>query len=121
MRQKIQRRINQLLFIFIIFLMFGESVRAFEVPARLMYSGYTAEGIYFEVYEVCHEMSPMSADEIEAFVRIEYSGIVQPPTTYEYTKMINGERYSGTLCLYRIETTNGTTYAYYKGTLHHES
>lgn len=81
-----------------------------------IYSGYTQDGIYFEVY---------TTDKLDCYVinstittiYITYDGYVYPSPSYTYTKTINGIRYIGMLKLQSYTQADGKTTAKYSGYL----
>ena len=83
--------------------------------------GYTAEGVYYEVYEISTEYSANTSRDIYTVVEVTreflHYGIVAPPSQKYYCEIINGYTYDGTLYLSRFYFEDGNTHAVYTGTL----
>ncbi len=62
--------------------------------------------------------SKLSINSSKIRLEIQYPAGALPPTTFYYTKTINGVRHAGTLNIYRIEKTKDATYALYVGTIY---
>lgn len=78
-------------------------------------SGYTEEGIYYEVYGTRSVTRAM--ESIFVTRTVVYEGTVQPDTTLYWKEYINGEAYAGTLALVKFDCSLGQTKAIYEGTL----
>lgn len=85
-------------------------------------SGYTEEGIYYEIYEVEsvseNDIRSSATGGVEITREVIYYGIVTPPRNINHSSTINGMVYYGTLNLYKIVTGDDKTYAYYSGTIY---
>ena len=78
-------------------------------------SGYTEEGIYYEVYGTRSVTRAM--ESIFVTRTVVYEGIVQPEPTMYWKEYVNGEVYAGTLKLAEFDYSSGQTTAIYEGTL----
>lgn len=84
-------------------------------------SGYTSEGIYYEVYDI-----PLSDGELllntstQKYVSREiiFQAILIPPTTITQSITEDGITYSGQLRLFSYYQDSEKTYATYKGYLY---
>ena len=85
-------------------------------------SGYTEEGIYYEIFEVKTDAELGSRSNamggIEVTREVIYHATVNPPLTINHSTTISGMVYYGTLNLYKIVTGDGKTYAYYRGIIY---
>ena len=112
------RRITSLFLasmIMITALFFGSFAQADEKP---VYTGYTEEGVYFEVYEVVTARRDAIKENQDAKwvkIRILYEGKVDPPRQFYYAKEYKKVLYSGNLDLKRVNYCEGETQAYYEG------
>lgn len=93
----------------------------FHGPAAPVYTGYTAEGIRYEIFEdstvfIFDIQSSPDSRRVELIVR--YDGKVQPPLTYFYTRKYNNDIYSGELKLRSYTTKDQKTTAKYAGLLY---
>ena len=83
----------------------------------LVGSGYTNEGIYFEVYCINDETFLSRAASITVTREIIYEGIISPPAQLDWNETISGINYSGTLKIQSFRYSNEKTIATYKGIL----
>lgn len=81
-------------------------------------SGYTEDGIYYEVYE--EGISTYSAGYITISRTVVYDGVVRPSSTLEWEELIGDTMYSGTLSLASFSIKDGKTEAVYTGKLYRE-
>ena len=78
-------------------------------------SGYTEEGIYYEVYGT--QSVTRALESMFVTRTVVYDGIVQPDSTIYWKEYMNGEAYAGTLKLAEFDYSSGQTTAVYEGTL----
>ncbi len=85
-------------------------------------SGYTEDGIYYEVYFVIPEKDvDFCADGVEhVMVKRTYDSIIVPPSTLDWEEEIDGELYSGTLKLQSYVFQGNKTIATYYGALYRQ-
>ena len=81
-----------------------------------IYSGYTQDGIYFEVFTTDKPDSYVINSTITT-IYITYDGYAYPSPTYYYTKTSNGIKYAGVLNLQSYTQADGKTTAKYSGSL----
>ena len=82
----------------------------------LQMSGYTEEGIFYEVGE--EKILRASGNSITVERKVRYEGKVIPNRTLQWTEKIGNYTYSGTLSLAKFAYLNGVTTATYQGTLY---
>ena len=85
----------------------------------LLGSGYTEDGIYYEVYGEPVSGNPGSRANLYVERSVTFVGEVYPPETLDWQEVINGVEWVGYLTLdyfYYVRSTNRTT-AHYYGTL----
>lgn len=105
------------LFPFILLLSFPTAVSAEELNETMIVSGYTEEGIYYEVYGTLYNRS--SSDSITVTRNIVYDSNITPNTQISWKEKINNVSYSGILRLlnYNYDAPSNKTTAIYYGTL----
>ena len=110
-------------FIFLLFLipMFFLSVpvQAEEYPAIMITSGYTAEGIYYEVYDEMPALVQRSGAGMNVSRTVIYYGKITPEREISWRETINGIQYTGILHLAKsdYDPVENKTTAVYRGTL----
>ena len=83
-------------------------------------SGYTNDGVYFEVYDMIKEMQSNSSSKYIT-QEIVYNTILTPNDTLTCSRIYDGVTYSGTLGLYKYQWTSGKTHAFYQGYIYAQS
>ncbi len=78
-------------------------------------SGYTEDGIYYEVYGT--QNVTRALESIFVTRTVVFEGIVQPDSTMYWKEYINGDAYAGTLRLVEFSSSLGQTTAVYEGAL----
>lgn len=78
--------------------------------------GYTAEGVYYEVYGETTYMR--SAECLTVTRTVVYDGDVIPNNSVYWTEEINGGTYAGTLFLQRYSYMSNQTTAWYTGNIY---
>lgn len=105
-------------FLFTLFFLYT----SFPVQAEESMAHYTfSDEVYYEIFIIQSfdkSVTSAYASEKEIDIRVTYPETVIPPKTYYYSITENNITYSGTLNLYKVYSTNGKTYAYYRGTLY---
>ena len=89
--------------------------------ATPVYTGYTAEGIRYEIFEDSMGFNygiPSTSDSRRVEITIRFDGIIQPPLTYFYTRKYNNDAYSGELKLKSYTFKDQRTSAKYAGMLY---
>ena len=81
-------------------------------------SGYTEDGIYYEVYG--EGISTYSTGYITVTRTVVFNGVVRPSSTMEWEELIGNTMYSGTLSLSSFSVKDGKTVAVYTGKLYRE-
>ena len=81
-------------------------------------SGYTEDGIYYEVYG--ESISTYFTGYITVSRTVVYDGVVRPSSTMEWEELIGNAMYSGTLSLSSFSVKDGKTVAVYTGKLYRE-
>ena len=101
--------------VFVLSLSISAFASAEELP--LITSGYTDEGIYYEVHG--ETASQRSADSQYVVRYVTYSGKVNPQSQLSWNEIINGRTYTGTLSLTEkfYDKSENITMATYAGTL----
>ncbi len=90
---------------------------AAESPhSPLIATGYTSEGIYYEVHG--DTSLPYRSDHITVTRQVTYDGKVTPEQQISWTESIGGVTYTGTLNLFQSSYRNNKTIAGYRGTLY---
>lgn len=87
-----------------------------EVRGQLLYSGYTEDGISYEVYGL--PVLTRAVDTVTVERTVVYTGMVNPSRTLNWEEKIDGVFYVGTLSLTQTKYLSGKTTAIYTGTLH---
>lgn len=95
-------------------------VYANEAEKGFLYSGYTTEGVYYEVYETVTEYTIDELRTARASMYVErsvvYTGTdIVPPRTVDWEEVIGGVTYKGTLSLFSVKNdyvNNKTTCKY---------
>lgn len=82
-----------------------------------IHSGYTQDGIYFEVFTTDNQDGYIINSSITT-IYVTYDGYTYPSPTYYYTKTSNGIRYAGVLNLQSYTQADGKTTAKYSGYLY---
>lgn len=80
-------------------------------------SGYTEDGIYYEVYGEKATINPNTRHDIHVERTVSFTGKIFPPQTLDWLEEINGMDYVGTLTLtsfYYDVAANKTT-GFYEG------
>ena len=90
-------------------------VQASENSMPVITSGYTENGIYYEVYGQTF-LQPRS-DSISVTRQVIYENIINPERQIFWKESINGVTYTGTLKLTQVMHDIDKTIAIYKGTL----
>ena len=81
-----------------------------------VYSGYTEEGIYYEVYVAdSFDNYATYRSGVPYTLFIEFDGYTRPNPTYYRTITLNGVKYAGLLELQSFIYANGKTTAKYSG------
>lgn len=85
-------------------------------------SGYTEDGIYYEIYyEVYEDGMVLYADGVEhVTVQLTYDSIIVPQTTIYWTEKIDGYLYAGNLDLLSYTYQANKTVATYYGSLYRQ-
>lgn len=88
----------------------------------ILITGYTSDGVYYEVYGNGEVPNSNIRGTISVTRKIIYEGRVTPPSTIDWTEMINGTKYIGTIELdyYMYTVATNRTTAYYDGLLTNE-
>ena len=90
---------------------------AAECPhSPLITTGYTSEGIYYEVHG--DTSLPQRSDSIFVTRQVTYDGDITPEQQISWTESIGGVTYTGTLNLHHSYYRNHKTTAGYRGTLY---
>lgn len=107
-----------LLLVCILSLLTPLNVEAHNQPSPV-YSGYTEEGIYYEVY-VNTDIANFTTytTRVPYSIYLSFYGYVYPNPTIYYAETLNGIKYVGTLELQNYYHADGITTAYYEGTLY---
>lgn len=87
-----------------------------EKVQYLQVSGYTEEGIFYEIGEA--KILRASENSITVERKVRYEGKVIPNRKLQWTEKIGNYTYSGTLSLAKSAYLNGITTATYQGTLY---
>ncbi len=95
------------------------------LSGKPIYTGYTEDGIYYEVYEEAayDNHAVIFSDEIRITRTVEYNGNIVPPRSFAYSETIKGTPYSGTLSIksYKYNRNTGKTIAKYSGVIKKEA
>ena len=78
-------------------------------------SGYTKDGIYYEIHGEALAQYRSASQEITR--QVAYEGIVNPPQQLYWKETIHGITYAGTLQLNNLIYANNQTIAYYSGVI----
>lgn len=103
---------------FLIAVLIGNFFSASVAP---VYTGYTDDGVYYEVFEEnrCFNLSALkSQDSHRVNLSVRYDGVIIPPGTYFYSRNYNNEMYSGTLNLRSYIVKDRKTIARYSGNIY---
>ena len=99
-------------------------VSANEAEKGFLYSGYTSEGVYYEVYETVTEHTIVELRTAKASIYVErsivYNGTsIVPSRTVAWEEVIDGVTYKGSLSLSSLvrDFANNKTTCYYEGYL----
>lgn len=118
-----KRKLFIVLALLLLFFHYSGSVYAqtpFQTTRIFVESGYTADGIYFEVYDIITEMQ---SDTSSKYItqEIVYNTILTPNDTITCSRIYDGVTFSGTLNLYKYQWTSGETHAFYQGYIYAQS
>ena len=100
------KKLFTILFSFVLVLSLSFTVHAEQELLPLIASGYTEDGIYYEI-----------RGEISLSREVTYEGKVSPPRQTFWRESISGTAYTGTLTLVYSRYINNKTIAIYEGTL----
>lgn len=78
-------------------------------------SGYTEDGVYYEVHG--ETLSQYRSISQKVTRQVTYEGEINPPRQLSWEETIHGITYSGTLQLIGLVYTKGQTVASYSGTI----
>lgn len=85
----------------------------------LLGSGYTENGVYYEVYGEEYYINPYARLSVDVERTVVYVGEVMPPATMQWSEKMSNIYMSGTLYLrsYIYNASTNRTTAIYEGTL----
>lgn len=109
------KKIFHLLFIVAFILSLSFPVQASESFWPQITSGYTENGIYYEVYGQTF-LQPRS-DSIFVTRQVTYEGRINPEKQIFWKESVNGVTYTGNLKLAQVMHDVNKTIAFYRGTL----
>ncbi|MBR3825714.1 MAG: hypothetical protein IKJ39_11030 [Lachnospiraceae bacterium] len=88
-------------------------------PTQYLYSAYTTDGIYYEVYvNEISQQNEMRNSGYSINIDLVYDGLIIPSKTIPWSQTINGTVCTGTLKLYSFSQHNGKTTANYQGIIY---
>ncbi len=108
------KKLFTILFSFVLVLSLSFTVHAEQELLPLIASGYTEDGIY---YEIRGEISLSRSNSQFVSREVTYEGKVSPPRQTFWRESISGTAYTGTLTLVYSRYINNKTIAIYEGTL----
>ncbi len=110
------RKFNSLILTAALALSLSFPAQAAMPDLPMITSGYTEEGVYYEVHG---EIPAQRSNSVEVTRIVAYSGDITPSSTLAWTENIQGHPFSGTLSLvsFRYDIRSHTTLATYQGTL----
>ncbi len=111
------KRIYSLLLASVLILSLSVPVCAETAEFPVITSGYTEEGIFYEIHGETFSLRRGDSQFVTRYVT--YSGKVTPQAQLSWTETLNGVSYTGTLSLIRqmYDKKENKTYATYAGTL----
>lgn len=113
---------KKLLSVFLVSFVLMTSTITMMAQEAMDRSGYTEDGIYYEVhFVIMQEDVEFCTDGVEhVMVKWTYDSIIVPPSTLYWEEEIDGELYSGTLKLQSYVFQGNKTIATYYGALYRQ-
>lgn len=110
-----KRNISAFLLILLI-LVSSVNVYANPIDNTLIQTGYTEDGLPYQVYGT---ILSISANSVTVTRTIVYEGYIIPESSLFWTEVIDNEKYTGTLYLFNMsyDKSKNETTATYQGTL----